>query len=570
MDYYNDNAATLFKRYRELSPDKVHAAWKKLIPGRPGQACDIGAGSGRDACWLAEQGWDVVAVEPATEMRKMGEKHSDSLRFGTGSITWLADKLPELSRLRTLDRRFQLILLSAVWMHLTPRQHARAMRIVGDLLAPGGILVIGLRHGPDKANRFHPVSADELIRHARNRALPLVHYKKAVPDLVREDITWDFVVFKLPDDGTGSLPLLRHIIVNDNKSSSYKLGLLRALIRIAESAPGMVIGRTDDYVEIPFGLVGLYWLKIYMPLVLKHNLVQTPGANHGNRTGYGWAGQSFYSLADLSPYDLRVGAGFDDEVAPRVRGAIRDACRNIKAMPVRHITYPGQDKQVFQCETSTVSSSGKHWRIDRETMRAFGSFRIPSGLWQSFGQYACWLEPALLNEWVGLMQGWTREYKLSIYDKALKWDEGKRDTSGVRNRVMALQKRGEKVSCVWTRTRLKEERYAVDHCFPWSRWFNNDLWNLMPTTERANLAKADKLPSALLLRQSKDNILQWWHDAYLDDDDLTRQFFLEAESALPLLKPDGKNIEQVFHAVRHQRTKLKASQQLEEWHAGMR
>ena len=41
----------------------------------------------------------------------------------------------------------------------------------------------------------------------------------------------------MPDDGTCSLPLLRHVNVNDNKSSTDKLELLRTLVRLAETAP---------------------------------------------------------------------------------------------------------------------------------------------------------------------------------------------------------------------------------------------------------------------------------------------------------------------------------------------
>ena len=74
--------------------------------------------------------------------------------------------------------------------------------------------------------------------------------------------------------GTGSLPLLRHVIVNDNKSSTYKPGLLRTLVRLAETAPGLVVERTDDYLDIPFRAVGLYWLKQYLLLVLHHRLRQ--------------------------------------------------------------------------------------------------------------------------------------------------------------------------------------------------------------------------------------------------------------------------------------------------------
>ncbi len=47
-------------------------------------------------------------------------------------------------------------------------------------------------------------------------------------------------------------------------------------MEIAEGAPGMVIRGTDEYVDIPFGLVGLYWIKLYLPLVLRHGLKQSP------------------------------------------------------------------------------------------------------------------------------------------------------------------------------------------------------------------------------------------------------------------------------------------------------
>jgi len=37
------------------------------------------------------------------------------------------------------------------------------MRIVSDLLAPGGLLVISLRQGEDAERGFHPIATDALI-----------------------------------------------------------------------------------------------------------------------------------------------------------------------------------------------------------------------------------------------------------------------------------------------------------------------------------------------------------------------------------------------------------------------
>jgi hypothetical protein len=91
----------------------------------------------------------------------------------------------------------------------------------------------------------------------------------------------------------------------------------------------------------------------------------------------------------------------------------------------------------------------------------------------------------------------------------------------------------------------------------------------MPVTSQANSAKADKLPSAALLQHSQPLILDWWQQAYLQEPALQQQFFIEAESALPLLAGNDNggihDVQTVFHAMQHQRARLKANQQLREW-----
>ena len=177
-----------------------------------------------------------------------------------------------------------------------------------------------------------------MIGYANRRAIAL-RSRTTQPDLRRPGLTWETLVFAMPDDGTGSLPLLRHVIVNDHKSSTYKLGLLRTLVRLAETAPGLIVERTDDYVDIPFGAVGQYWLKQYLPLVLHHHLPQRPSGPGG----HGWAKEAFHRLGAVSPSVLRLGARFDADRAVILTRAINDACGNIEKMPVRYITHPGSE-----------------------------------------------------------------------------------------------------------------------------------------------------------------------------------------------------------------------------------
>ena len=569
MDYYSDNAPSLASRYNSLNPESLHGSWTRFIPDNPGMALDIGAGSGRDANWLAEKGWDVVAVEPCRKFRELAKPDSHA------NVIWQDDGLPELKSLRTAGHRFNLVLLSAVWMHVSENKRERAFRIISELLAPGGILVFTLRQGSDVQENlergFYPVSSGELEKFARHRALVREFYEGSEDHLARSNVRWETLVFKLPDDGTGSLPLLRHIIINDDKTATYKLGLLRALVHIAEGAPGMVVERDDDYVYIPFGLVGLYWLKLYMPLVLQYKLVQIPGQNLANQTGLGFAKpEHFYQLKDrISPFDLRIGSIFDEGITRLVIGTIKDACDNIRRMPVKHTIYPGKDKieanQVFTCHKKSFPTENKNfWQINKENLSEFGLFQIPTQLWNCMAQYACWLEPVIVNEWVKLMQGYQTLYDDSIYYKALQWDEGRRDTQPVRSRVQQLQQTGEIIHCVWTDKRLRNEHYEIDHCFPWSRWYNNDLWNLMPASIEANGQKKEKLPSAPLLHNSRDRITDWWSSAYINSR-MEEQFLMEAEAALPLVSDSKSDLAIIFEAVMHQRARLKANQQLVEW-----
>ena len=554
--YYDEHAARLSAFYNGIESDMVHRSWiEKHLPEKPGFACDIGAGSGRDANWLASQGWDVVAVEPSANMRELAQKTSHP------NVTWLDDSLPHLNTLRALGHRFDLILLSAVWMHVPPTARERAFRILSELLKPSGVLVISLRHGGDEQeNRergFHTVPADEVMEFAKRRAVALTG-RFSAPDHSREHVTWETLIFTVPDDGTGSLPLLRHIIVNDDKSSSYKLGLLRVLTRIAESAPGIVVKRTDDYVDIPLGIVGLYWLKQYKPLLLTHKIAQHPNT----RQGYGFAGEDFYKLDKISNYDLRVGASFDAERGAVVTGAIRDACRNITAMPARYITYPGQGGAVFEYERRAIRKTRTPIILSKSFLLGFGTFRIPAQLWQTLGQYACWLEPAILREWAGLTQGWGIADYRSTDMRVFDWEEGRRDTSIATSRVIALRNEGFPVPCVWSAQKVRAPH--IDHCFPWARWLNNDLWNLLPASAAMNSSKGDRLPSANAMSNAQSRILDWWKHAYLDSP-LKEKFLLEAGSSLPRLVDGEPRLQDIYVAMLHQRARLKSDQQLVEW-----
>lgn len=192
---YAEEAAALTLRYERLTFEQVHGDVVSFFPKPPASVLDIGAGTGRDAAALAARGHKVVvAVEPTRELREHGQKI-----HAAHKIKWLDDGLPDLDRVLDLDRRFELVLLTAVWMHLDKDQRAAAMPSVASVTAPGGRLVLSLRHGPvPKGRRMFEVTAAETIALAQDQGLRLLHNGTRSDMQGRADISWTVLVFERP------------------------------------------------------------------------------------------------------------------------------------------------------------------------------------------------------------------------------------------------------------------------------------------------------------------------------------------------------------------------------------
>src|SRR5260370_19456321 len=156
---YADEAEHLFKRYEAIPAADAHRAVLHLFPTAPSRVLDIGSGTGRDAAWFASQGHRVVAVEPTDAMRIPAMALHPS-----PAIEWLNDSLPDLTLLRMRGETFDLVMLTAVWMHLDEGQRRRAMPNLASLVRGGGTMIMKIRHGPvPVGRRMFEITADETI-----------------------------------------------------------------------------------------------------------------------------------------------------------------------------------------------------------------------------------------------------------------------------------------------------------------------------------------------------------------------------------------------------------------------
>ena len=196
---YAEEADALVRQYESISFADAHAPVMHLLPRSPARVLDIGAGTGRDAAGFAALGHAVTAVEPTAALRTRAIGLHASPR-----IEWLDDSLPDLSLLSARGGTFDVVMLTAVWMHLDEQQRRRAMPRVAALVRPGGVMMISLRHGPvPEGRRMFEVTAAETIGLVRAQAMACVQHLEAGDGLLkRRGVTWDRLAFR-KDDHSG-------------------------------------------------------------------------------------------------------------------------------------------------------------------------------------------------------------------------------------------------------------------------------------------------------------------------------------------------------------------------------
>ena len=128
----------------------------------PGRALDLGCGEGADAVWLAERGWDVVAVDISETALGRAAAAAKS-RGLTERIEFAQLDLSEDFPEGTFD------LISSQFLHSTVYlDRQKALRSAAAALRPGGLLVI-VDHGSappwaSKLDDHHEFpSADEVV-----------------------------------------------------------------------------------------------------------------------------------------------------------------------------------------------------------------------------------------------------------------------------------------------------------------------------------------------------------------------------------------------------------------------
>lgn len=197
--HFDREAGRLAEVYEGTTFDLVHPYLTGLLPPPPAKVLDIGAGSGRDSVALAKMGYEVTAVEPSAAMRREA-----IARHPGGAVEWLDDRLPYLRRLGR--RRFDIILLSAVWMYLARDDRREAIDRLHSLCNARGTVALSVRSTKsDEAGDFQVVDIEATVAAFVDRGFQPLK-RQALPDVLgRLDKEWTAFVFELDMRGDNSL-----------------------------------------------------------------------------------------------------------------------------------------------------------------------------------------------------------------------------------------------------------------------------------------------------------------------------------------------------------------------------
>jgi 5-methylcytosine-specific restriction endonuclease McrA len=308
--------------------------------------------------------------------------------------------------------------------------------------------------------------------------------------------------------------ILSTILKHDNKQTSYKIALLRAINDVVLSFPDLRNFQTD--IAIPLKLLAQFWVAYYWPFV-KPDYPIYQGQRNKDENGQLRNDMSFRpELTKLRhEWETVVGSynpsdGFyliNELRIPRKRqtypsslykcyGATLTAIAKAIEMPIRY-AGPGN--------WTVFTKPLKYTEIDDTIIAIPGTnsqnkcLIINADLWQTFQEMSLWIEALCIHEWCLFTERVPQENPVDrglIYQLLTYRPDNRRPLTWERNNIDILLMEGTEFICPWTEKPIYQGiNYDLDHLLPVSLYPINELWNLVPTNPVANKQKSDRLPS---------------------------------------------------------------------------
>lgn len=319
---------------------------------------------------------------------------------------------------------------------------------------------------------------------------------------------------------TEVLRQINYIIENDSASSTYKYVLLKSVINASQKYDHL-IKIENSRANIPLGLIVEQWILDYMPFVFKDISQQN------NKTVLDKPVTSIYNkIFTLLNLDKSVewtyayiqftkalqNPNMSEELSKEFLKLSKKMADKIVKMPMR---FTGKLEYEFftpnQLNFGSVKLPRDEIYNSSFVVNSFEYFSISEQHYNIFRYlgHTLYGTSTIMAKWKKktISLNADQEITRDIIDKLSS------DTLEIRDTVSIRKILGNNKECVWSGEELKDKNYDVDHVLPFSVWFNNNLWNMLPADRDINQnKKRDKIPTRKLIEKRADIIIEYWKD----------------------------------------------------------
>ena len=317
---------------------------------------------------------------------------------------------------------------------------------------------------------------------------------------------------------TQALREINYIIENDSTSSTYKYVLLKSVINASQKYDHL-IKIENSRANIPLGLIVEQWILDYMPFVFKEvsqqnnkTVLDKPITTLYNKIfvllnldkSVEWTYAYIQFTKALQNPTMSI------ELSKELLKLSKKIADKIVKMPMR---FTGKMEYEFftpnQLNFGTVKLAKDEIYNSSFVVNSFEYFSISEqhyNIFRYLGQ-TLYGTSTIISKWKKktISLNADQEITRDIIDKLSSDSLEIRETSTIR-KILTQEKK-----CIWSGKELKNENYDVDHLLPFSVWFNNDLWNMLPTDRALNQhKKRDKIPTRELIENRADVIVHYW------------------------------------------------------------
>ena len=314
------------------------------------------------------------------------------------------------------------------------------------------------------------------------------------------------------------------ILKHDNKTTSYKIALLRSINDVVLMYPD--VARQGLPVAVPLNRLAELWVAYYWPFMEEaapiyqgarairddatRNDVAFRPALTGLRTEWQQLVQfpqpadGFFLLTEMRTPRRR------ETYAPSLCQAYRQAVvatASAIQMPIKyaglgHWSVFDKPARFDQLSPAILPLPGTHVQ---DTCVV-----ITPDLWEAFHRLSLYVEALCLHEWCLFTEGVTRDSdhqatRGDVYTLLTARPYNRRPLSWERNQVDILLHENHRFTCPWTHKIISSPaHYDLDHLLPLAVYPVNELWNLLPVDREFNQqVKRDKVPSTQRLANAE-------------------------------------------------------------------